>query len=96
VIDRPLPPGPVEFDEEGDPVPLPSAGSDLATLIAMMEFARRKHFAFEGGIRVGSITIQSVRDLRQLREFQDLDRPPIDAMPDIFEQHGAKPGDRDA
>jgi hypothetical protein len=96
MTDRPLPPGPIEFDDEGDPVPLPPAGSDLAILIAMLEFGRRKGFEFAGGIRVGAITIQRVRDLRQQEEARALDRPPEDVMPSIWVQHGAKPGDEDA
>lgn len=88
---RPLPPGPVEFDEEGEPVPLPPSGSDLAALIQLLEFGRRKGFEFTGGLRVGTITVQRVRDIRQAeRGAKERD---LDTMPDIWAQHGAGPED---
>lgn len=83
--DRPLPPGPIEFDEQGDPVPVPPAGSDLAALIQLLEYGRRKGFLIGPAIRVGSIVLQ-VRDLRQ-PEAEG--HAPADPEPSIWARHGA-------
>lgn len=71
---RPPPPGPLEHDEEGDPLPQPAAASDLADLIALAEWARQKEFALTGPIRVGKIVIQGFQDVRQARRL-GVDRP---------------------
>lgn len=81
---RPLPPGPVEFDEDGDPLPIPPAGSDLAALIQLLEFGRRKGFRIGPTVRVGSIVLQ-VKDLRQPEADGARD---VDPEPGIFAQHG--------
>jgi hypothetical protein len=64
VTDRVLPPGPVEWDQEGDPVPQPAKESDLADLIQLLEYGRRKGFRVGPMVRIGKITVQ-VSDLRQ-------------------------------
>lgn len=61
---RPLEPGPVEHDDDGDPVPQPEPKSDLADLIQLLEYARKKGFRIGPAIRVGKI-ITTVHDLRQ-------------------------------
>ena len=66
--ERPLPPGPLDFDDEGDPLPLPAANSDLADLIQLLEYARRKHFRLGPMVRVGKIALQ-VGDLRQAEVY---------------------------
>lgn len=85
---RPLPPGPVEHDDDGNPIPQPAENSDARDLIQLLEYGRMKGFDFSGAIRVGKIAIQRVRDLRQ-REG----RPDKDAPDDvgIWEEHGYKP-----
>ena len=71
---RPQPPGPLEHDEDGDPLPQPAPNSDLADLIALAEWARGKDFLLTGPIRVGKIVIQGFQDLRVLRKL-GVDRP---------------------
>lgn len=70
---RPLPPGPVEHDSEGDPLPQPAAASDLADLIQLLEYARTKDFAIGPFVQVGKIRVQ-VADVRQARKL-GTDRP---------------------
>lgn len=64
MTDRILPPGPVAFDDDGDPIPQPAAQSDLADLIQMLEYGRKKGFRFGPVVHVGKIITQ-VQDLRQ-------------------------------
>jgi hypothetical protein len=68
------PPGPLEHDEEGDPLPQPAPASDLADLIQLAEWARQKDFAITGPIRVGKIEIAGFSDIRMLRKH-GMDRP---------------------
>lgn len=61
---RPLEPGPVQHDDEGDPVPQPAPNSDLTDLIQLLEYGRKKGFRIGPTVRVGKI-ITTVHDLRQ-------------------------------
>ena len=83
MTDRPLPPGPVEWDDEGDPVPQPAKESDLADLIQLLEYGRRKGYRIGPVVRIGKITVQ-VADLRQ-HVGDGLDLAP---EPSIWEEHG--------
>lgn len=85
---RPIPPGPLEHDEEGDPLPQPKAGSDLADLIQMAHWARAQDFAIAGPVSVGKISIQGFSDIRQLRKH-GIDRPrAADPEPSLGETLG--------
>lgn len=64
--DRPLPPGPVEYDDDGVPIPQPAPDSDLADLIQLLEYGRRKGFVIGPMVRIGKIALQVV-DARQQR-----------------------------
>lgn len=85
---RPLPPGPVLDDEEGNPLPQPAENSDVRDLIALMEWARQKGFELAGGVRVGKISVQRVRDLRQTEARRDKDEAPD---PGVWADHGYSP-----
>lgn len=67
------PPGPLEHDEEGDPLPQPAPASDLADLIQLLEYARSKDFVLGPIVQVGKIRLQ-VADIRQARKH-GMDRP---------------------
>lgn len=69
-----LPPGPVENDEDGNPVPQPVVASDVSDLIQLMEYGRRKGFRIGPTVRVGKIVLQ-IRDLRQLEADPSKDIP---------------------
>lgn len=56
--------GPLSHDEEGNDLPVPPAASDLAQLIQLLEYGRRRGFRIGPTIRVGSI-VTSIIDLRQ-------------------------------
>lgn len=78
---RPTPPGPIEHDEDGDPLPQPAETSDLADLIQLLEYARLKDFQVGPVVRVGKIQVQ-VRDIRQLRKVRDLLGKDADPQPE--------------
>lgn len=81
---RITPPGPVEHDEDGDPVPQPVAASDLADLIQLMEWARTKGYRVGPMVRVGKLALQ-ISDVRQ-REGKDRKEEEPDRG--IFAEHG--------
>ena len=83
MTDRPLPPGPVEWDDEGDPVPQPAPESDLADLIQILEYGRRKGFAIGPMVRIGKIALQ-VTDMRLRRNAGAAEEP----EPSIWQEHG--------
>lgn len=56
--------GPLEHDEEGNALPRPEARSDLADLIQLLEYGRRRGFRIGPMVRLGKITLQ-IQDLRQ-------------------------------
>jgi hypothetical protein len=85
----PLPPGPVEFDDDGNPLPQPAPASDLADLIQLLEYGRLKGFKIGPTIRVGKI-VTTVRDLRQRDQQTAKDDTP---EPSIWEEHGYKPSE---
>lgn len=70
---RTPPAGPLEHDEEGDPLPQPVAASDLADLIQLLEYARAKEFVIGPIVQVGKIRVQ-VADVKQARRL-GFDRP---------------------
>lgn len=86
---RPLPPGPVEHDEDGDPIPQPAENSDVRDLIQLLEYGRAKGFELGGAIRVGKVAVQRVRDLRQREGRADRDEAPD---PGVWAEHGYTPG----
>lgn len=88
---RPLPPGPIEHDEDGNPVPQPADGSDVRDLQQLLEWARMKDFDLTGAIRVGKISIQRVIDLRQRNRHTSQTAGPPDRG--IFAEHGYDPED---
>lgn len=61
---KPPPTGPVDADEEGNALPMPSPDSDLADLIQLIEYGRRRGIQIGPMVQVGRITTQ-IRDLRQ-------------------------------
>lgn len=67
--------GPVDHDDDGNTVPVPPVDSDLAQLIQLLEYGRKRGFQIGPAIRVGSIVTQ-VRDLRQKEGGPEL--PPDD------------------
>lgn len=90
---RQTPPGPIEHDEDGDPLPQPAKNSDLADLIQLLEYGRVKDYALGPVIQVGKIRVQ-VQDIRQARKIRDLvgkqDMPP---EPTIWQMTGAEDED---
>jgi hypothetical protein len=83
MTDRALPPGPVEWDDDGDPVPQPAKESDLADLIQLLEYGRRKGFRVGPMVRIGKITVQ-VSDLRHRAAAVEETAP----EPSIWQEHG--------
>lgn len=83
-MNRPLPPGPLEHDEDGDPLPQPAAASDLADLIQLLEYARTKQFRIGPMIRIGKIALQ-VRDLRQDKQLGAAEKQDAPPEPDIWD-----------
>jgi hypothetical protein len=61
---RPLPAGPVELDDDGNPVPQPAADSDVRDLQQLMEWGRMKGYRIGPAVRIGKITVQ-IADVRQ-------------------------------
>jgi hypothetical protein len=88
---RPLPPGPVETDADGDPLPMPAENTDLADAIQLLEFCRRKGYVVGPMLRVGKLVMQIV-DIRQ-RKREGLTGDPAPDKSDIWEEHGYKPRD---
>jgi hypothetical protein len=84
---RPLPAGPVEHDDDGNPVPQPAENSDLRDLIQLLEYGRAKGFRIGPTVRVGKIVTQ-VRDLRQHEGRDTKDEEPDRG---IFAEHGFEP-----
>lgn len=85
-MNRPLPPGPLEHDEEGDPLPQPAPASDLADLIQLLEYARTKDFQIGPVVQVGKIRLQ-VSDIRQARKL-GVDRPRAEPEPSLGDMVG--------
>lgn len=81
-----IPPGPVEHDDDGNPIPQPAPASDLADLIQLLEYGRVKGFRIGPTVRVGKIVV-SVRDLRQ-KEGADKGLP---HDPGVWAEHGYDP-----
>ncbi len=61
---KPTPTGPLDADEEGNTLPVPPAESDLAQLIQLLEYARKRGYRIGPTVKVGAIVTQ-VQDLRQ-------------------------------
>lgn len=80
------PPGPIEHDDDGNSIPQPAENSDAADLIQLLEYGRVKGFEFSGSVRVGKITIQTVRDLRR----REGPAPSTDEA-GIWKEHGFDP-----
>lgn len=72
-------------DFDGNELPAPEPGSDLANLLHVMMFGRRNQIQIGPYVRIGNITIQ-VRDLTQ--------RPQEGGVPDVppWELAGAEGG----
>lgn len=87
---RPLPPGPLAHDEDGNLLPQPAENSDVRDFIALMEWARHKGFELTGAIRVGKIAVQRVTDQRQDKARRDKDDFPPDLG--VWPEHGYTPG----
>lgn len=85
MTNRPLPPGPVIHDDEGNPIPQPAPESDLADLIQLLEYGRVKGFRIGPTVRVGKIIVQ-VSDLRQHEARRHDEQAPAD--PGIWAEHG--------
>lgn len=88
---RPLPPGAVETDADGDQLPMPAENSDLADTIQLLEFCRRKGYVVGPMLRVGKLVMQIV-DIRQRKREGLTGEPPADKT-DIWEEHGYKARD---
>lgn len=58
------PTGPIDADEDGNVVPVPPAESDLAQLIQLLEYGRRRGFRIGPTVKIGQLVTQ-VQDLRQ-------------------------------
>jgi hypothetical protein len=58
------PTGPIEADEDGNALPVPTPDSDLAQLIALLEYGRKRGFRIGPTVQVGKIATQ-IADLRQ-------------------------------
>lgn len=88
---RPLPPGPLLHDEDGEPLPQPAENSDVRDFIALLEWARAKGFELAGAVRVGKIAVQSVADARSEKRRARADLPD----PGVWAEHGYTPGDEE-
>lgn len=79
--------GPIEHDEDGNPIPQRTDDPDLQSIIQLLEYGRTRGFKIGPAVRVGRITVQ-VRDLRQTEG-----RPDHDEAPDAgwLAEHGYKP-----
>lgn len=71
------PTGPIDSDEDGNAVPIPPAESDLAQLIQLLEYGRKRGFRIGPTVQIGKLTVQ-VQDLRQ-DEVERKDEPQMDA-----------------
>lgn len=71
------PTGPIDSDEDGNAVPLPPVESDLAQLIQLLEYGRKRGFRIGPTVQIGKIAVQ-VADLRQ-DEHTGRDEPQVDA-----------------
>jgi hypothetical protein len=69
------PTGPIESDEDGNALPVPSPDSDLSQLIALLEYGRKRGFRIGPTVQVGSITTQ-IADLRQDEGGGELEKDP--------------------
>ena len=70
------PTGPIDADEDGNVVPVPPAESDLAQLIQLLEYGRRRGFRIGPTVKIGQLVTQ-VQDLRQTEGTgQDLEPDP--------------------
>jgi hypothetical protein len=58
------PTGPIDADEDGNAVPVPPAESDLAQLIQLLEYGRKRGFRIGPTVKIGQLVTQ-VQDLRQ-------------------------------
>lgn len=79
------PPSPVQYDDDGFPVPQPVNGSDLADLMQLLLWGRKQGFAIGPMVRIGKIALQ-VADTRQQRGGGK----PSEPEPSIWEEHGFK------
>lgn len=79
--------GPLEHDEDGDPVPQPAENSDLRDLIQLLEYGRARGFRIGPAVRVGKLAVQ-VTDLRQREGKPDQDESPD---PGVWVEHGYQP-----
>lgn len=84
---RPPTTGPIDHDEDGNPIPQPAENSDLRDAIQLLEYGRARGFKIGPAVRVGKLTFQ-VRDLRQTEGRADKDDDPD---PGVWAEHGYDP-----
>lgn len=65
-------PPPTDVDDEGSPLALPDASSDVGQLIYLLEWARVRGFRVGPTVQVGNLIVQ-VTDLRQTEGRRDRD-----------------------
>lgn len=76
------PTGPIDSDEDGNAVPLPPAESDLAQLIQLLEYGRKRGFRIGPTVQIGRLTVQ-VADLRQTEgtmRDREMELNPLEAI----------------
>ena len=73
------------IDDDGNVVPPPTADTDVAQLIYLLEYCRKREFLIGPTVQVGSVTVQ-VQD-PGLRK-----RLGKETETDIWEAHGHKDG----
>lgn len=69
------PPALPEHDEDGAPLALPEAKSDVGQLMYLLEWARIRGFRIGPMVQCGELVLQ-VRDLRQFEDRRDPDDTP--------------------
>lgn len=70
------------IDDDGNIVPPPDPGSDVAKLVYLLEWGRKNQFLIGPTVQIGDVILQ-VRDLR-LKARPD----PDDKETDIWTEHG--------
>lgn len=62
------------LSSDGEPLVVPEPGTDVAHLIYLLEYARRRGFKVGPNVQLGSIALQ-VHDMRQIEEGDLPDEP---------------------
>lgn len=71
------------IDDDGNVILPPPPDSDVARLIYLMEYGRKRGFRIGPVVKIGETTVQ-VRDLRQERQMrQDDDVPDVEKGSDL-------------